>query len=74
MGTWGAQVLDDLRPLEGGLVVSHRRISGLWGSDLQAILQARGVTMLLLTGVATNFTVLNTVFDAVNAGYTTTVV
>ncbi|MGE4164188.1 MAG: cysteine hydrolase family protein [Vicinamibacterales bacterium] len=73
-GEWGADILDDLEPRSGDLVVSHRRISGLWGSDLHAILQARGVTTLLLTGVATNFTVLNTAFDAVNAGYTTTVV
>jgi nicotinamidase-related amidase len=73
-GERGAQVLDELAPQPGDPVVSHRRISGFWGSDLRTLLQARSITQLLLTGVATNFTVLNTAFDAINAGYTTTVV
>lgn len=73
-GEWGASLLDELTPQDGDLVVSHRRISGLWGSDLDTILRARGITHVLLTGVATNFSVLNTAFDAVNAGYTTVVV
>lgn len=73
-GDWGAAVLDELTPQDSDIVVSHRRISGLYGTDLDTVLRARGITHLLLTGVATNFTVLNTAFDAVNAGYTTTAV
>ena len=73
-GEWGAEILDELTPQANDIVVSHRRISGFWGSDLQTILQARGVSHVLLTGVATNFTVLNTAFDASNAGLHTTVV
>jgi biuret amidohydrolase len=73
-GERGAQVLDELTPQDGDVVVTHRRISGFWGSDLDTVLRARGIDHLLLTGVATNFTVLNTAFDAVNAGYATTVV
>lgn len=73
-GEWGAEVLDELAPTRGDVTVSHRRISGFWGSDLHTVLQARGVQTVLLTGVATNLTVLNTAFDAVNAGYRTVVV
>ena len=73
-GEWGAEILDELSPQGDDVVVSHRRISGFWGSDLHTVLQARGVGHVLLTGVATNFTVLNTAFDASNAGLRTTVV
>ncbi len=73
-GDWGADILDELAPAAGDVTVSHRRISGFWGSDLHTILQARGVGTVLLTGVATNLTVLNTAFDAVNAGYHTAAV
>jgi nicotinamidase-related amidase len=73
-GEWGADVLDELRPHDTDHVVSHRRISGFYGSELDTILRANSIDALLLTGVATNFTVLNTAFDAVNAGYEATVV
>jgi biuret amidohydrolase len=73
-GEWGAEILDELTPEPGDVIVSNRGISGFWASDLDTVLRARDVQQLLLTGVATNFTVLNTAFDAVNAGYQTTVV
>ena len=73
-GEWGAEILDELTSRTDDIVVSHRRISGFWGSDLYTILQAREISHVLLTGVATNFTVLNTAFDASNAGLRTTVV
>lgn len=73
-GEPGAAVLDELTPAAGDVVVAHRRISGLYSSDLHTVLQARHIEHMLLTGVATNLTVLNTAFDAVNAGYRTTVV
>jgi nicotinamidase-related amidase len=73
-GEWGAQMLDELTPEPGDHVVDARRVSAFWGSDLDTLLRASGRNQLLLTGVATNFTVLNTAFDAVNAGYEVAVV
>ncbi|MGE4163975.1 MAG: cysteine hydrolase family protein [Vicinamibacterales bacterium] len=73
-GSEGAAILAELEPSDDDLVISHRRMSGFWGSELETVLRTRRIERLVLTGVATNFTVLNTAFDAFNAGYDVTVV
>ena len=68
-GTWGAEVHPGLAPIEGELVVTKRAVSSLTGSDLAPILQARGVSTLVLAGIATTYVVEGTARDAVDRGY-----
>lgn len=72
-GTLGASFHPDLAPVPGELVVVKRLVSALAGTDLDAILRARGIHALVLCGIATNFVVEGTTRDAVDRGYAVTV-
>lgn len=68
-GTSGAQVVEELKPLEGERIVRKRRFSGFFETDLDRTLRELGVTSLVLTGVVTNICVLYTTADAAMRGY-----
>jgi nicotinamidase-related amidase len=71
----GAQLIEPMRPhAEPGHVVDNQRLSGLAGSDLPALLAARGVDTVLVTGVATNLTVEQTARQGTDLGLTVYVV
>jgi nicotinamidase-related amidase len=59
-GAPGADIVPALRPLEGELVVTKKRISAFAGSDLEMLLRARGIATLVLAGFATSGVVLST--------------
>lgn len=73
-GTTGAEVVDELTPQPSDFIIEHSRISCFWGTDLETILRARGITHLLVTGIATNVAVDHTVRDAVQMGFKTVLV
>ena len=73
-GTKGVQIVDDLRPEEGDVVLEHTRISCFYGTNLIDILVGRGIDSVYLTGVATNVAVDHTAKDAVQYGFNTYVV
>ncbi len=73
-GTRGAEVVDELKPGEKDYVVTKRRYSAFFSTDLDLLLRELGVTELVLTGVATNVCVLHTAADAFFRGYGLTVV
>ena len=73
-GTPGAEIIPELAPAADDPVVSHSRISAFQGTELDLILRARGITSVLVTGVATNVTVEGTARDAVGLGYRTVLV
>lgn len=68
-GTEGAQVVDELAPAEGDLVVEKTTYSGFYGTGLDELLRGRGITDLTLTGCVTHICVLFTASDAVLRGY-----
>lgn len=68
-GTWGNQVIEELLPIEGEIVIPKRRFSGFFGTDLDLILRERKVEELVVTGVLTNICVLYTATDAYQRGY-----
>lgn len=72
-GTPGAQIIDELRPQPGDLVVSNNRVSGFVNSSLDFLLRNRDITTLVLTGVATNITIESTARMATDLGYRTIV-
>ncbi len=73
-GSWGAQVVDELKPNEKNYVIEKRRYSGFFQTGLDLLLRELGVDEVVLTGVATNVCVLHTAADAFFRGYKVTVV
>jgi nicotinamidase/pyrazinamidase len=73
-GTKGAQIIPELAPVPGDVVIPKRRYSGFFGTDLDITLRERGVDTLRLVGDCTNICVLYTAADARNLGYDVEVV
>jgi nicotinamidase/pyrazinamidase len=74
VGTNGAEIVPEVAPEKGDLVIPKRRYSGFFGTDLDIRLRERGVETLRLVGDCTNICVLYTAADARNLGYTVEVV
>jgi len=73
-GTKAVRIAEPIEVAEEDLVV--RRLHGLSpmaGTDLDALLRNLGCRTLVVTGVSANVAIPNTVFDAVNLGYTAVV-
>ncbi len=73
-GTKGAQIVPELAPAKGDVVIPKRRYSGFFGTDLDITLRERGVDTVRLVGDCTNICVLYTAADARNLGYAVEVV
>lgn len=73
-GTRGAEVIDELKPTEGDVIVEKRRYSGFYGTSLDLLLRENGVKELIMTGVLTNVCVFFTAADAFMRGYKVIVV
>ena len=63
-GTVGAEILEELTPLEGDCVVYKRRLSAFFNTDLELLLKAFEVSTVYLTGAATDVCVHYTAIDA----------
>ena len=63
-GTWNTEILPELTPERGDLVVSKHRYSGFFETDLDAILEERGISSLVFTGCTTSVCVDSTLRDA----------
>ncbi len=59
-GTWDFQIVDELAPAAGDLVVLKTRYSGFAGTTLDAALRVRDVRYLFFVGIATNVCVEST--------------
>lgn len=73
-GTKGAQIVPEVAPRDGEVVIPKRRYSGFFGTDLDITLRERNVDTLRLVGDCTNICVLYTAADARNLGYAVEVV
>lgn len=69
VGTKGAEIVPELAPAPGDVVIPKRRYSGFFGTDLDITLREKGVDTLRLVGYCTNICVLYTAADARNLGY-----
>jgi nicotinamidase/pyrazinamidase len=74
VGTKGAEIVPELAPAAGDVVIPKRRYSGFFGTDLDITLRERKVDTLRLVGDCTNICVLYTAADARNLGYAVEVV
>lgn len=69
-GTWGAQVVDAIKPQEGDLVLPrYTSIDPSHGSELWAVCENLGLRTLILAGISTTLAVEGTVRAAANRGY-----
>jgi nicotinamidase-related amidase len=68
-GTWGTQVIDELGPLGDEIEISNYATSAFIYNELDLILRNRGITTVVLAGLATNWVVESTARDAFNRGY-----
>lgn len=62
--TWGWEIVDEVKPEPGDIVVPKPRFSGFTSTSLESILRSAGIQYLLFTGVATNICVESTARDA----------
>jgi ureidoacrylate peracid hydrolase len=60
-GSWDAEVIDDLKPEPGEVVIDKNRFDAFLYTDLEVQLRALGVTRLVVCGVVTNVCVESTV-------------
>jgi ureidoacrylate peracid hydrolase len=63
-GTWDFQIVDELKPQQGDIVVLKTRYSGFAGTTLDSVLRAREIRYLFFVGIATNVCVESTLRDA----------
>jgi ureidoacrylate peracid hydrolase len=68
-GTWGAELHPDLGVVQGERVLSKRRYSAFFQTDLDLFLREHGIRRVVVTGVALNICVRSTVHDAFYNGY-----
>ncbi len=63
-GTWGWEIIEELKPEPGDLVVKKARYSGFAGTTLENQLNGLDIRHILFTGVATNVCVESTAREA----------
>jgi ureidoacrylate peracid hydrolase len=68
-GTWNTQILSELRPTPGDLIVSKHRYSGFYGTDLDEKLRSLGIEYLIFAGCTTSVCVESTMRDAMFRDY-----
>ena len=68
-GEVGHDIIDDLAPIPGELVVDKPGKGSFYATGLHEILQQQGITSLIVTGVTTEVCVHTTVREANDRGY-----
>jgi nicotinamidase-related amidase len=62
-GTWGAELIDGLGRRDHDVVVTKKRPSGFFQTDLVLVLRGLGIDRLVVGGASTNWAVESTVRD-----------
>jgi ureidoacrylate peracid hydrolase len=66
---WGTDIIPELKPMEGDIVIYKTRFSGFYNTNLDATLKQLGIKNLLVTGCTTSVCVESTVRDATFRDY-----
>jgi ureidoacrylate peracid hydrolase len=64
IGTWDWEIIEELKPMSGDIIINKNRYSGFFHTELDAILRQQNARHLLFTGFATNVCVESTLRDA----------
>jgi ureidoacrylate peracid hydrolase len=68
-GGWDHDLVDDLAPQPGDIVLQKTRYSGFFNSQLDSVLRSRGVRNIVFVGIATNVCVESTLRDGFHLEY-----
>lgn len=69
-GTWGAEIVEDMAPVEGDIILEGKRGLDAFGStNLDFILRSKGITTIVLGGFLTNCCVESTMRSAYEKGF-----
>ena len=63
-GTWGAEIVPELAPEAGDLVIRKLRYDAFYGTSLDHELRQRNIATLIVTGTVSNICVLHTAGSA----------
>ncbi len=63
-GTWGWQIIDELKPQPGDIVVQKTRYDGFYGTPLDDLLRVYSVKYTVIVGTVANICVLHTAASA----------
>ena len=66
IGSPEAQICKEVAPQPGDLIVTKKRMSAFTGSDLEQVLNGKGISTIVLTGVSSVGVVESTARDAVD--------
>ena len=70
-GTWNNEIVDCLAPLPGEPVIDKPGKGAFYATDLEAILQDRGIETLIVCGLTTHVCVASTLREAADRGFDT---
>jgi nicotinamidase-related amidase len=73
-GSAGQEILPELAPADGDLVIKKYRSSAFWGTNLDLLLRSNGIKSLIVTGCTTEGCVESTARDALFNDYYVVVV
>jgi len=63
-GTWGAEIIEELEPQQGDILIKKQKYDGFIGTNLDMILRTYEIKHLFFIGVATNICVESTLRHA----------
>ena len=67
--TWGWEVIDELKPSKGDIIIRKIKYDAFFGTPLDSILRGLSIEYLVLCGVVANICVLHTAGSAALYGY-----
>jgi len=68
-GTWGTEIIDELKPKPEEMTIIKRRFSAFAGTELDMMLKTFDIRYLIFVGVATNICVESSLRDASHLQY-----